>query len=97
MLGICYGKTRTTDNGLYLKIAGQSFWHFISDDPNLYIDVIEPIGYRAKEHNETFLKRKAALENRFTSKFIQDFCDPAGAIDWEKVVTFNSGNLRPED
>ncbi len=50
VLGICYGKTKTTFLRGYMKIVGQNFWHFISENPNLYTDIVEPIGYRAREH-----------------------------------------------
>jgi hypothetical protein len=93
VLGICYGKSKDGDKGLYLKKMGQSFWYFLSDDPTLYIDIIEPIGYRAKDHNERFFEEKAALKNRLVGKFIDDFCYDDGRIDWAKLVAFNSGNL----
>jgi hypothetical protein len=32
------------------------------------------------------------LMNQFTQEFIADFCVD-GAIDWKKLVEFNSGNL----
>ena len=82
VLGICYGKTMTADKGLYVRYTGQSFWHFLSGDPTLYLDVIEPIGCRASEHNDDFDDRKAALVNRFTAQFIERFCDSSYAIDW---------------
>lgn len=93
VLGICYGKTRTkyTKAG-YLKIVGQNFWYLISESRDLYIDIIEPIGYRAKAHNDAFFKRKDGIVNSFTNQFFQEFCDGTGAIDWVKLVEFNSGN-----
>ncbi len=33
-------------HGEYLHIGGQSFWHLISGDTNLYIDMVEPLGYK---------------------------------------------------
>lgn len=96
VLGICYGKTKTTFLRGYMKIVGQNFWYFISEDSNLYTDIVEPIGYRAKEHNESFLAERNKVINRFTLEFIQRFCDPSGAIDWVKLVEFNSGNYKPE-
>lgn len=92
VLGICYGKTRTSYLRGYLKVVGQNFWYLISEDKDLYTDIIEPIGYRAKEHNDTFREGKAHVTNRFTRKFIEGFCDDSGAIDWVKLVEFNSGN-----
>lgn len=93
VLGICYGKTRTKYLRGYLKIVGQNFWYLISKNKNLYTDIIEPIGYRAKQHNETFYKEKAMLENRFTKAFIDQFCKTSGEIDWVRLVEFNSGNF----
>ena len=92
ILGICYGKTKTSYVRGYLKVAGQNFWYLISENEALYTDIIEPIGYRAKQHNETFLKEKSRVINRFTKQFIDKFCDDTGDIDWVKLVEFNSGN-----
>ena len=93
VLGICYGKTRTTntDRG-YLQVVGQNFWNLISESKELYTDIIDPIGHRAKEHNDKFLSEKSKLTNRLTKMFIDDFCDPSGAINWLKLVRHNSGN-----
>ena len=93
VLGICYGKTRTsyTKDG-YLKVVGQNFWYLISKDEDLYTDIIEPIGYRAREHNEAFYAERGQVVNRFTRQFIERFCNSSGAIDWVRLVEFNSGN-----
>lgn len=93
VLGICYGKTRTNILRGYLKVVGQNFWYLISENKDLYTDIIEPIGYRAKEHNETFSKEKSKVINLFTKKFIDLFCDDEGAIEWPKLVEYNSGNF----
>ncbi len=93
VLGICYGKTKTgyTSAG-YLKIVGQNFWTFISGNKNLYLEIIEPVGYRAKEHNDRYLNAKAGITNVLIGSFIDKFCDSKGVINWEKVVKANSGN-----
>jgi hypothetical protein len=93
--GCCYGKERTEDKGDYLKVCGQNFWMLISGNPDLYTEIIEPIGHKAKEHNEDFLIEYGKVINRFTLEFIQDFCDPDGQIDWEKIVQFNSSAALP--
>lgn len=93
VLGICYGKTKTSYLRGYMKVVGQNFWYLISENENLYTDIIEPVGYRAKEHNESFLIEKSKLINRFTRQFIDRFCDENGVIDWVKLVECNSGNF----
>ena len=92
MLGICYGKTRTATVRGYLKIVGQNFWYFISENPKLYQEIVEPIGYRAKEHNEAYEVGKAQAANRLIRDFVEEYCEPSGAIDWPKLIEATCGN-----
>ncbi len=89
--GCCYGRDDRPDKEEYLKYCGQRFWEFISGKPNLYIDIIEPLGHQAKERNEDFGVEYARTVNRFTGEFIQDFCEADGSIRWEDLLKFNSG------
>ena len=88
--GCCYGRDDTPDKGNYQKLCGQRFWSFISGDERLYLDMIEPLGHRAKARNEAFTKQHAKVWTKFTLEFAKDFCDRGGRILWEKVVAFNS-------
>ena len=92
VLGICYGKSKDSFNRGYLKTMGQNFWFLLSKKANLYTDIIEPLGYRARENNAVFEQHKSELVNKFTESFIAGFCTD-GSIDWKKLVEFNSGNL----
>jgi len=89
--GCCYGKDGQPDKGDYLKLCGQSFWEFISGYENLYTDIIEPLGNKAKEKNDKFLEEYSKVINKFTFEFASEFCDTDGSILWEKLVQFNSG------
>lgn len=89
--GCCYGKDNKPDKGDYFKYCGQEFWKFISGIENLYIDIIQPLGYRARERNDAFLESYAKMVNKFTREFTEEFCDDKGMIAWEKLVEFNSG------
>ncbi len=89
--GCCYGIDNRPDKGSYFKYCGQRFWTFISGNETLYTDIIEPLGYKAKEKNDTFLQSYARMINKFTREFMSDFCFPDGNIDWEKLVKYNSG------
>ncbi len=88
--GCCYGRNKVYDKGDYLKLCGQQFWEFISDNKNLYTDIIEPLGYRAKEKNDAFIKEYDNVINKFSFNFMERFCNSEGEILWEKVVQFNS-------
>ena len=87
--GCCYGRDSKPDKGEYFKYCGQQFWEFISDNAALYQDIIEPLGYKAKEKNEAFQLAYARIINKFTLEFSTEFCDD-GVINWEKLVAFNS-------
>lgn len=88
--GCCFGKDNKQDKGGYLKLCGQRFWEFISGNEKLYIDIIEPIGYKAKHKNEEFSENYAHTINKLTLEFSQKFCDD-GKINWAKLVEYNSG------
>lgn len=91
VLGICYGRAQRKLIHNYLFLSGKYFWEFISDDPDLYLDIIEPIGYKAKEKNELYTMERSKLSNRLIKEFTQKFCDNTGAIEWNRLVEFNSG------
>lgn len=89
--GCCYGQENQSDKGDYLKLCGQEFWGFISGNDRLFVDIVEPLGYHAKERNEEFFLEYSRILNLFTQEFMDDFCVD-GRIDWDKLVRFNSGN-----
>ncbi|MCK5473400.1 MAG: cytosolic protein, partial [Planctomycetes bacterium] len=89
--GCCYGKDNKPDKGDYFKYCGQVFWEFISGEENLYSEIIEPLGHKAKEQNDEFLRSYSQMINKFTKEFANDFCLDSGNINWNKLVEFNSG------
>lgn len=94
--GCCYGKFGqggAYDKGNYIKICGQDFWYFISGDEDFYQDIIEPLGYKAKENNDLFDVEYGKVINKFNMKFMQDFCDEDGTINWDEIVEFSSGTI----
>lgn len=88
--GCCYGIDRNPDKGEYFKYCGQEFWHFISGEENLYIELIEPLGYKAREKNDDFMLSYTQMINKFTREFSNSFCKKNGDIDWKKLLEFNS-------
>ena len=90
--GCCYGRDNRPEKGDYQKYCGQRFWEFISEEKTLYINIIKPLGYKARERNDEFLEAYAQIINKFTLEFSQDFCVD-GKIDWATLVKFNSSSL----
>lgn len=98
VLGVCCGKAKTTlKRGIIWQICGQSFWYMLSGSESFYKDIIEPLGHKAKELNDSFKEKKAHLVNKLTKDFLNEFCDRNGKILWEKLVKFNSENITKED
>ncbi|MCO5285942.1 MAG: hypothetical protein M9898_05970 [Chitinophagaceae bacterium] len=89
--GCCYGSDNNPDKGDYFKFCGQRFWEFISGDEALYIELIQPLGHKAKEKNEEFQVSYSQMINKFTREFSNLFCKESGEIDWPNLVRFNSG------
>lgn len=92
--GCCYGADNKPDKGDYFKYCGQEFWEFISGNKNLYTEMIEPLGFKAKQRNEEFLQSYSQMINKFTREFINEFCLKNGDIDWKNLVEFNSGKKK---
>lgn len=89
--GCCYGKDNNPDKGDYFKYCGQQFWEFISGENSLYTEIIEPLGHKARENNDDFVKSYSLMINKFTKEFANMFCRNNGEIDWDYLVRFNSG------
>jgi hypothetical protein len=94
--GCCYGRENRPDRGDYFKFCGQRFWEFISGNENLYTEIIDPLGHKAREKNDEFLESYAQMINKFTREFGNEFCFENGAIDWNKIVVFNSSTNTPK-
>jgi hypothetical protein len=90
--GCCYGSDRNSNKGTHYKYCGQEFWSLISGgNETLYKDIIEPLGHKAKEQNDKISQAVDEKLNVLTKDFITRFCNENGAIDWSKLIEFNSG------
>ena len=93
--GCCYGRDNNPNKGDYQKLCGERFWHFISGKKKLYLEIIKPLGYKAKVKNEEFLEEYSKIINKFTLEFSQIFCRQ-GKIDWDALLKFNSSISIPK-
>lgn len=89
--GCCYGKDSKPDKGDYHKYCGQRFWEFVSNDTDIYTDIIKSIGNKAKIRNTRFNNEYAKVINKFTLEFSKVYCDENGTLLWEELLKFNSG------
>lgn len=91
--GCCYGRNSKRDKGDYYKYCGQKFWEFISGNPDLYLKIIKPLGYLAREKNGEFQEEYAQIVNKFTLEFSETFVNN-GEINWDALVRFNSAEAK---
>ena len=93
--GCIYGRDRVPlkrhadSDKQYYKYAGQDFWRFISEDDNLYREIIAPIDEEARQRDEVFKKAYAAKINEMTLDFMKHFIND-NQIDWGKLVDYVS-------
>jgi hypothetical protein len=90
--GCCYGKQAegSEDKGDYLKLCGQRFWQFLSDDPEFYVKIVDPIGHKAKERNAEFQAQYELVVDEFTELFRKHFCNAENLILWDALVKHSS-------
>ena len=93
--GCCYGRDNKPDKGDYFKYCGERFWTLVSGDDSLFIDLIEPLGHKAKQRNEEFQVEYDKATNRFTKLFIEEYCLQDGSVNWEKIVRLSSAKDKP--
>ena len=74
---------------VYYKYAGQMFWEFISNDDQLYREIIKPIDKEAKQKDEKFKEAYNGKINEMTKDFVNEFITD-NQIDWIKLVDFVS-------
>lgn len=98
--GCIYGKVKSLlkpnndPDKAYYKYAGQEFWQFVSDDENMYKEIIKPIDEKSKERGEEFKRLYAAKVNEMTKKFMEEFMLD-NQIDWIKLIDYVSKKRLP--
>ena len=89
--GCCYGNDNKGYNDSdHEKYCGEKFWTLISGEPTLFIDIIEPLGYKAKEKNEDYHRAYAQMLNKFIREFVNEYCNDNNDIEWDKIVRLNA-------
>lgn len=95
IIGYGYGKKHPSNRGLpkfYVELAGKAFWTELTGDETFYIKLIRFMDKLPKQYTEDFDASYQRAANRLVREFTQEFCFEDGSIDWEKLVTFNSGD-----
>jgi len=91
LVGQAYGQqsSEPTDNARYRRRSGQAFWEEITGDPDFHLKLIRLMRDVPQQNRPIYRQKWGEAVNRFSLEFMQDFCHPSGAIDWEKLVQFS--------
>lgn len=87
--GSFYGVEDQPDKKDYLRLCGNRFWEFISEDPNFYLEIFNYLDDWSAMNDNGFFTEYSRLLNVFEAQFLKSFC-PDGYIDWTKLVKVNS-------
>lgn len=96
LLGHAYGRKagEPTATRLYRVRAGQAFWEELTGDSEFYLKIIQLMKDYPVNHRMTYEIELGHAVNRFTKELLNNFASDDGAINWEKILQFNSGKLK---
>jgi len=94
VVGYSYGKKTSApnENRIFAEMAGQTFWAELTGDNDCYLKIIGAMQDLPARHKDRFNEEWAKAKNRFAKEFIAGFCDEDGAINWNRLLEFNSGS-----
>ena len=93
VVGYGYGKKRVLPQHekFYKELAGKDFWEWLTGDADFYTKIIGFMGTRPDEFAKQFEDAYNRAENRMLKEFLDKYCKKDGSIDWDTLITFNSG------
>jgi hypothetical protein len=86
VLGICFGHSEMPSVWGYQKVVGQGFWYLISENKDLYGQIIEPIQHQALDYDKAMANEKDRKTNDFTKVLLNNFYTSEYGIDWLKLI-----------
>ena len=94
--GCCYGNdNKGYTDSTHEKYCGEKFWTLISGEPTLFVDIVEPLGFKAKEKNDEYILEYGKMINKITKDFLANYCNADDTINWDKIVRLNAAIKQP--
>jgi hypothetical protein len=63
----------------------------LTGDPDFYLKIIAAMKSKPAEHKLLLRTEWDKAVNRFVREFTVTYCTEEGAIDWDRLLAFNSG------
>ena len=78
------------------KVAGQKFWELLTGESDFYLRISRCMETFATAHAGAFQQVLNTKQDALLREFMIDFVDDLGSINWDAIVTFNSGAEKPK-
>lgn len=95
IIGYGYGRKLQRKASQHEKFAGQSFWRLLTGESDFYLRLSAAMETFAGEHGAAYKATFELKHQQLLREFMIDYVDEAGHILWQKVVAFNSAEVKP--
>ncbi len=94
VVGYGYGKKKVTSKNekFYKELAGKDFWEWLTGDSGFYTKIVYYMDKKPEKFAAQFEEAYHRAQNRMIRDFTIKYCKEDGAIDWDALIKFNSGD-----
>lgn len=92
---VAYGYGRNPAHSGAREVAGQALWEELSGDPTFYLRIMRAMRSGSQERQTRFQVEYEKAVSRFLRELLANFASEDGALDWEKLLAYNSATDRP--
>ena len=96
IIGYGYGRKLQRKASNDEKLAGQSFWRLLTGEADFYLRISSAMENFASEHGAAYRLAFEQKHQQLLRGFMIDYVDEAGEILWQKIVIFNSAEVKPK-
>lgn len=96
IIGYGYGRKLQRKASNDEKLAGQSFWRLLTGESDFYLRLSAAMESFAGEHGSVYRVAFEKKHQQLLREFMIDYVDESGKILWQKVVAFNSAEVKPK-
>lgn len=96
IIGYGYGRKTERKETPVEKLAGQVFWELLSGEKDFYLRISHAMAQFAGKHGPAYQQAFATKHQQLLREFMLEYVEPNGLISWDKVVAFNSAQMKPK-
>lgn len=97
IIGYGYGRKMQRKASNDEKLAGQAFWRLLTGESDFYLRLSSAMECFAGEHGAAYRLAFEQKHQQLLREFMIDYVDEVGKILWQKIVIFNSAEIKPKN